>query len=118
MRRKAGTSGAGYRVWLRPSVHRDRRRLPGHVRQRIKRLIDDFGQDPRPAKSTALEVPETLPREILDTWEPRRFRLDEWRVVYAINEADREVAVLLIARRPPYRYEDLEELLRELEGSV
>lgn len=116
MRRKADTSGAAYRVWLRPSVHRDRRQLPGHVRQRIRRLLDDLRQEPRPSESQVLEVSETTRREILDRWEPRRARLDEWRVVYAINEADREVGVLLVARRPPYRYEDLEELLKELEG--
>ena len=78
--------------------------------------MDDLQQKPRPPESKALEVSETLRREILDTWEPRSARLDEWRVVYAVNEDDREVAVLLVARRPPYRYENLEQLLKELEG--
>ena len=117
MTKRDGGSEAGYQVWLRPSVHRNRRRLPGHVRQRIKRLIDDLQQEPRPSVSRTLDLPEATPKEIRAAWEVRRARIEDWRVVYAINEAEREVAVLLVARRPPYRYEDLEELLRELEGA-
>jgi mRNA interferase RelE/StbE len=116
--RKEGGSEAGYRVWLRPSVHRDRRRLPGHVRQRIKRLIDELQQEPRPAESRTLELPAATPDEIRESWEVRRARIEDWRVVYAIHEAEAMVGVLLVARRPPYRYEDLEELVKELEGAT
>lgn len=47
-------------------------------------------------------------------WEARRIRIDDWRVIYAINDAWSEVAVLSIQKRPPYDYEDLELLLAEL----
>jgi hypothetical protein len=61
-------------------------------------------------------LPTTTPEVIRQAWEVRRARIEDWRVVYAINEAERQLGVLLVARRPPYRYEDLEELLKELEG--
>jgi mRNA-degrading endonuclease RelE of RelBE toxin-antitoxin system len=102
-----------YRVWLRPAVHRGRRRLPGNVRQRVKRLIDGLRHEPRPATSLALEVPPAI-QELLHGWEVRRARIEDWRVVYAIDASARDVVVLIVARRPPYRYEDLEDLLRDL----
>lgn len=44
----------------------------------------------------------------------RRIKLDNWRVVYAVNEIWQEVGVLTIQKRPPYDYEDLDQLLSEL----
>ncbi len=105
-----------YRIRLKPSVHRARRRLPGNVRQRIKRLIDKLGQAPRPPRSRALELPDTVSSEIREQWEVRRARLESWRVIYAINEQWREIGVLAVVKRPPYRYEDLEALLEDLGG--
>lgn len=113
MKRRADPS-PGYRLWLRPAVHRDRRRLPGNVRQRIKRLLDDLQREPRPPESRVLELPDSIPRRILEAWEVRRARVEDWRVVYAIAEGEEQVAILLVARRPPYRYEDIQELLEEL----
>jgi mRNA-degrading endonuclease RelE of RelBE toxin-antitoxin system len=114
VRKKTRDEAPPYRVWLKPSVHRARRLLPGNVRHRIRRLLDALGDDPRPANSRVLELPDTTPVEIRESWEVRRARLDDWRVVYAVNETWKEVGALLVARRPPYRYEDLEELLEEL----
>jgi len=86
--KRAGGSEAGYQVWLRPSAHRDRRRLPGHVRQRIKRLIDDLQQEPRPSVSWTLDLPEATPKEIREAWEVRCVRIEDWRVLDAIREAN------------------------------
>lgn len=116
VRRKPASPGSGYRICLRPSVHTNRRRLPGNVRQRVRRLIDDLQREPRPANSQVLELPASSREEILRGWEVRRARIEDWRLVYAIHENERQIAVLLVARRPPYRYEDLEELLKDLEG--
>lgn len=99
-----------YKVWARPAVHSARKRLPGHVRQQIKRIIDDLGDDPRPGTSIEMTLQFPAPSE----WEARRIRIDDWRVIYAINDAWSEVAVLSIQKRPPYDYEDLELLLAEL----
>jgi hypothetical protein len=53
----------------------------------------------------------------LEVWEVRRARVEDWRVVYAIAEEPKQIAILLVARRPPYRYEGLEDLLKELPES-
>jgi len=47
--------------------------------------------------------------------EVRRLRLDDWRIIYTVNEELRQVQVLTIRRRPPYDYSDLEALLGEVE---
>ena len=99
-----------YKIWMRPVVHTTRKQLPGYVRLRIKRILDDLGQNPRPPKSRALRLPDSAPPE----WEVRRIRLENWRIVYAINETWHEIGILTIQKRPPYDYEDLELLLSEL----
>jgi mRNA interferase RelE/StbE len=43
--------------------------------------------------------------------ELRRIRMDPWRVVYVVSDAEAWVWVLAVRKRPPYDYEDLEELL-------
>jgi mRNA interferase RelE/StbE len=62
-------------------------------------------EDPRPAKSKKLDVPDVLA-------EVRRLRLDRWRILYAITEAELIVDVLPVRKRPPYDYGDLAALLR------
>ncbi|NEO55603.1 MAG: type II toxin-antitoxin system RelE/ParE family toxin [Okeania sp. SIO3B5] len=99
-----------YRVWLLASVHDCRRNLPGVVRQRIKKIIDALSENPRPDNSIKLDFPTDT-----DSWEPRRIRVDSWRIVYAVDDTFEQVAVLAIRKRPPYDYDDLIELLAELE---
>lgn len=89
-----------------------RRRPAGRPGTKSKRTGGEPA--PRPSGSRVLALPPTIPLEILEVREVRRVRLEGWRVVYAVAEISRQVAVLLIARRPPYRYEDLEDLLKEL----
>jgi mRNA interferase RelE/StbE len=98
-----------YAVWLLPSVHQERRNLPGVVRQRIKCLIDELADNPRPDNSSELRSP------IETTWEARRIRLDCWRILYVIDDTFKEIAVLAIRKRPPYNYNDLINLLKEVE---
>ena len=81
--------------------------LPGHIRQRVKRAVDGFSNNPRPSKSKALDV---LGVEC----EMRRLRLDRWRIVYAITEDENWVDVLAVRKRPPYDYGDLTELLESI----
>ncbi len=98
-----------YRVWLSPSVHNERRKLPGVVRQRIKKIIDALAEDPRPYNSVEMQSP------IETAWEPRRIRVDSWRIIYVVDDAFAEVAILAIRERPPYDYEDFVDLLTEVE---
>jgi mRNA interferase RelE/StbE len=99
-----------YTIWMRPIVYTSRKQLPGHIRQRIKQLIDDLQQNPRPAESEALTLPVTIKTE----WEARRIKIEHWRIVYAVNETWQQIGVLTIQKRPPYDYEDLQLLLSEL----
>jgi len=48
-----------YDLQIEPTAHKQRKQLPGHVRQRIKRAIDNLAQDPRPHQSQNLD-PYTL----------------------------------------------------------
>ena len=95
-----------YTVYVTPDALKEIKDLPGNMRQRVRKAIDSFAEDPRPAKSKKLDV-SGLQAEV------RRLRLDRWRVIYAITEADEAVDVLAIRKRPPYDYGDLEALLKD-----
>lgn len=98
-----------YTVYIIPSAWPKIKELPGNVRQRVKRAIDSLADDPRPTKSKVLEASDF-------EFEVRRLRLDQWRIIYAVTEADKIVDVITVRKRPPYDYGDLEELLREIYG--
>jgi mRNA interferase RelE/StbE len=94
-------------LWVEPAVHQARKQLPGHVRQQVKRLIAALADAPRPHNSRLLDVTGLdMPPGV----ELRRIRLGRWRVIYAVHEAEGWVWVLGVHRRPPYDYEDLNEL--------
>lgn len=103
-----------YKIWMRPAVHAARKKLPGHIRQRVKRTIDKLAEKPRPPRSKELDLPDSISPNIRSEWEVRRIRLEGWRIIYGISENWREVAILTIQKRPPYDYEDLEILISEL----
>ncbi len=102
---------AAYRLWIEPEVHAAREDLPGNIRQRIKKALDDLIANPRPSTSKELDSSDLdMPPSI----EIRRLRLEHWRVLYAINDHEKWVWALGIYRRPPYQYEDLQELASKL----
>lgn len=101
-----------YRVYIEPDVHTIRQRLPGHIRQRVKRIISDFALDPRPSGSRELDT-EGITSVTPDV-EFRRVRIDRWRIIYAVDEVARRVWVLGVFRRPPYDYDNLEELSQRI----
>jgi mRNA interferase RelE/StbE len=69
-----------YTLFLEPEVHAARDKLSGHIRQRIRRAIEDMAEEPRPPGTRALDTSMLeLPPEI----EVRRLRLESWRLVYA-----------------------------------
>jgi len=96
-----------YKVYTTPRALKEAQDLPGHMRQRVKRAIRALADNPRPSGSKDLDVTD-LEQEI------RRLKLEKWRVIYAITEADNAIDVLAVRKRPPYDYGDLETLLREL----
>ena len=81
--------------------------LPGNMRQRVKWAIKKMADNPRLPESKELDVPDF-------EHELRHLRLDRWRVIYSVSEADRAVDVLAVRKRPPYDYADLEESLEDL----
>jgi len=95
-----------YKVYTTPRAFNEIKALPGNTRQRVRRAVADLADDPRPSTSKALsgEFDQEL-------W---RLRLDRWRVVYMISEADLVVDILAVRKRPPYDYRDLEALLEGL----
>lgn len=95
---------SSYTVYVTPRALDEIKALPGHVCQRVKRVVDSLAQDPRPPRSQSLHA-SGLECDL------RRFRLDRWRIVYAVPDQERVVDVLAVRRRPPYDYGDLDELL-------
>jgi mRNA interferase RelE/StbE len=96
-----------YKVWVEPEVRAETSNTPGNVRQRLKRAMLDLTEDPRPSNSRVLDWP-------LENFEPRRLKIDKWRIVYAVDDAAQWVWILAVRKRPPYDYGDLTELFRRL----
>jgi mRNA interferase RelE/StbE len=84
------------------------------MRQRIRSAVDELAWEPRPATSSALTLADSVEAAPGVEWEARRIKMDNWRVIYAINEAWHEVAILSVQQCPPYDYGDLDLLLSEL----
>ncbi len=99
-----------FALYVTPAAFKEIKALPGKVRQRVRRTVAALADNPRPPRSKALNL-SGLPVEV------RRLRLDRWRVVYAITEAEHVVDVLAVRKRPPYDYGDLTILLRDYPSS-
>jgi mRNA interferase RelE/StbE len=98
-----------YTVYVTPRAWKDIKDLPGHMRQRVKRAIEDLADDPLPSAGKKMNTPEFA-------HDLRRLRLDKWRIVYAVSESDHIVDVLAVRKRPPYDYGDLGRLIQESGG--
>jgi mRNA interferase RelE/StbE len=98
-----------YLLDVSPAAQAEIRRLPGHIRQRVRRAIQSLVDDPRPSRSKELNF-------TLSDAEPRRLRIERWRIVYAVIETDygRVVAVVAVRKRPPYDYRDLTDLFADV----
>ncbi|OGO34984.1 MAG: hypothetical protein A2Z03_11310 [Chloroflexi bacterium RBG_16_56_8] len=87
--------------------------MPGNIRQRIKRAIRSLGENAKPSESKILDITEIAP-----DLEPERLlmriRINRWRIVYAITESEKAIDVLAVRKRPPYDYQDLEQLLNKI----
>jgi mRNA interferase RelE/StbE len=98
-----------YQLWIEDQAKSEVERLPGHMRQRIRQAIRTLSYEPRPHDSRAMRSPVTIDGEI------RRVRLEQWRIIYIVDEQASEVGVLAVRKRPPYNYDDLPELLAGLQ---
>ncbi len=90
------TRPARYRVELSPAAQRQLRRLPPGDAARLRAPILALGMDPTPRDSTPLVGTPY-----------QRLRAGDLRVVYLVNDADRLVVVLRVARRSESTYRRL-----------
>ena len=86
-------SEARYRVDLSPAVQRQLRRLPPGDAAKLRGPILSLGIEPRPPGATKLVQ--------FDVW---RLRVGDLRVIFSIDDADRLVVVLRVARRSESTY--------------
>jgi mRNA interferase RelE/StbE len=84
---------ATYEVRLHPAAAREYRRLQGPLRDRIGNAIDALAGAPRPPGVVKLAGRDDY-----------RVRVGDYRIVYAVDDAERLVLVARIAhRREVYR---------------
>lgn len=47
-----------YNVCVIPETWKEIKKLPGNMRQRVKRVIEDLATEPRSSKSKKLDIPD------------------------------------------------------------
>ena len=83
-----------YNVEFKPSVHKDFRRLPKSVVERVMKRIEKLQADPFPHGVTKLEGVERLYRIVVG----------DYRIVYEVDTQARQVTILYVRhRRDVYR---------------
>ena len=97
-----------YQIYVTPAAWAERRSLPGHMKQRVKQAVDGLAYNPQTQQSKQLAIIRKTNR----TTSLYRLRIDQWRIIYAINGETELIQVLAIRKRPPYDYQDLEDLLK------
>ncbi|MDY6784330.1 MAG: plasmid stabilization system [Cyanobacteriota bacterium] len=82
-----------YTVKLLQSVHQERSSIPvGEIHQEIKRIVTALAEDPRPSYSTEVQFKKI---EALN-WQPRKIRVESWRILYAVDDRANQAVVLAI----------------------
>jgi len=90
-----------YRIDYTDEARRNLRRLPGYYRPPARRMIERLQADPRPPRA----------KELRDAPGRYRLRLDEWRIIYRVNDDLQEIVILAIRRKTgPETYEDIENI--------
>jgi mRNA interferase RelE/StbE len=77
-----------YQLKITASAYKEIGQLPGNIRQRIRRLVNSLAENPYPKEAKELSG---LPGRY-------RIRLEQWRVIYRI-EQDVLLVLLLHVRR-------------------
>jgi len=97
-----------YRIYIKPEALAEIKDLPGNIRPRIRKTVKTLATHPYPTQSKQLKFNDP-DRQLF------RLRMDNWRIVYAITEAEKTIDILAVRKRPPYDYGDLVQLLEDLE---
>lgn len=93
------TQESGYRLLLHPNIEKQLTGIPKVYARRLADLIRSLKDDPRPVQSKHL------------VGELYRIREGDYRVVYAVFDAERVIFVGKIGRRSEKTYRDLASLL-------
>ena len=84
-----------YRVKIPKTVHQEIERLPGNIRQRVKKTIAGLAFEPRPPNASELED------ELAGFW---RIKLEDHRIIYSIDDDVITVEIVRVAKRTPRTY--------------
>ena len=84
-----------YRLNIPKTVQAEIGRLPGNVRQRVKRAIAGLAFEPRPQNATELED------ELAGFW---RLKLDDYRIIYTIADDLIVIEIVRVGKRTPKTY--------------
>jgi len=84
-----------YRLNIPKTVQAEIGRLPGNVRQRVKRAIAGLAFEPRPQNATELED------ELAGFW---RLKLDDYRIIYTIADDLIVIEIIRVGKRTPKTY--------------
>jgi len=87
-----------YQLVIDDEARKAIKRLPGHIRHRLARAIDGLRHNPRPPEAKALSD------ELTGYW---RLRLENYRVIYTIDEEIIVVEVVRVDRRDNKTYTGL-----------
>jgi mRNA-degrading endonuclease RelE of RelBE toxin-antitoxin system len=104
---------ACYSVILPPEVRLEIRNLPGNLRPRVIQVLEELKSNPIPAKTKKLET-MALDQAMPPGFSLYRTRLDNWRIIYVVEEEFTLITILAIRKRPPYQYEDFQTLVDRL----
>jgi mRNA interferase RelE/StbE len=87
-----------YHLSISKDVQREIDRLPGNIRQRVRRVIAGLSNNPRPLVAKAMED------ELAGYY---RIRLDDYRIIYTIDDDVVLVEVIRVIKRTAKTYEGL-----------
>lgn len=88
-----------FRLRITDVASHEIRELPGHVRQRVRRVVETLADNPTPPGAKELRG------------RPGRYRIPllRWRVIYRVEHDTRTVLVLTVRRKTsPQTYEGIE----------
>lgn len=80
-----------YRIYIRPAALQEIKHLPGYMKQRVKRSIEELVHNPSPSDSKRLN---------LSGHNAYRLRLDKWRILYVVREENQISEGYSVSRDP------------------
>lgn len=72
--------------------------LPGHIKQRVRRIIAGLAMDPRPQEAVAMR------RNLAGRY---KIKVDQYRIVYKVEDDVLTVEVLKAGKKRPGFYDDV-----------